>query len=95
MQEPEFIGGDVDLRINIYRSQKAVNSAMNNATMNTRGTVSGTGMLDTVGKVLDSADKMPDAVGNVPDNSQERQIFKYVLERGGNLTAWEIIYVEH
>ena len=68
---------------------------MNNATMNTRGTVSGTGMFDTVGKVLDSADKMPDAVGNVPDNSQERQIFKYVLERGGNLTAWEIIYVEH
>ena len=85
----------MDLRINIYRSQKAVNRAMNNATMNTRGTVSGTGMLDTVGKVLDSADKMPDAVGNVPDNSQERQIFKYVLERGGNLTAWEIIYVEH
>ncbi len=31
LQEPEFIGGEVDLRINIYRSQSDTNNAMINA----------------------------------------------------------------
>ena len=31
LQEPEFIGGEVDLRINIYRGQVDTNSAMINA----------------------------------------------------------------
>ena len=31
LQEPEFIGGEVDLRINIYRGQGNTNNAMINA----------------------------------------------------------------
>lgn len=31
MREPEFIGGEVDLRINIYRGQVATNNAIINA----------------------------------------------------------------
>ena len=31
LREPEFIGGEVDLRINIYRGQIDTNSAMINA----------------------------------------------------------------
>ncbi len=80
LREPEFIGGDVDLRINIYRSQRAVNSAVNNGIMSNKETVSGTEMPDTAEKVPDSADKMP-------DNDQERWIFKYVLEHGSITTA--------
>ena len=76
LQEPEFIGGDVDLRINIYRNQNKANNAMNDA----NGVVNGTGMPDSADKVPDSADKMP-------DNTQERRIFKYVLEHGSITTA--------
>ena len=80
LREPEFIGGDVDLRINIYRSQRAENSATNNAIMSNKETVSGTEMPDTAEKVPDSADEMP-------DSSQECRIFKYVLEHGSITTA--------
>ena len=76
LREPEFIGGDVDLRINIYRNQSAANSTTNNA----NGDVNGTGMPDSADKVPNSADKMP-------DNTQERRIFKYVLEHGSITTA--------
>ena len=31
LREPEFIGGEVDLRINIYRGQVDTNNAMINA----------------------------------------------------------------
>ncbi len=76
LQEPEFIGGDVDLRINIYRGQIEVNNAKND----TNGVINGAGMPDSADKVPDSADKMP-------DNTQERLIFKYVLEHGSITTA--------
>ena len=37
LQEPEFIGGEVDLRINIYRGQVATNNAMINANSTKNG----------------------------------------------------------
>lgn len=84
LQEPEFIGGDVDLRINIYRTPKAANSAMNNATMNAKETVSGTGMPDNADKPpinrRQTADKMP-------VNEQEQLVYKYVLENNGITTV--------
>lgn len=52
LREPEFIGGEVDLRINIYRGQI-----------------------------------VPNAPNRVPDNEQEQQIYKYVLENGYIATA--------
>lgn len=69
LQEPEFIGGDVDLRINIYRSQSTVNSATNNAIMNANGTENGvndvnvmiTKEQEQVKKLLDAIEKNPSA----------------------------------
>ncbi len=80
LREPEFIGGDVDLRINIYRNQSTANNATNNAIMSNKERVSGAEMPDTAEKVPDSADKMP-------DSSQECRIFEYVLEHGSITTA--------
>lgn len=65
LREPEFIGGEVDLRINIYRGQtNDVTSA------------------DNADKVPDINRKMPDSIGGLPDNEQERKIYQYVLENG-------------
>lgn len=69
LQEPEFIGGDVDLRINIYRSQSTANSATNNATINANGTENGvndvnvmiTKEQEQVKKLLDAIEKNPSA----------------------------------
>lgn len=69
LQEPEFIGGDVDLRINIYRSQSTVNSATNNAIINANGTENGvndvnvmiTKEQEQVKKLLDAIEKNPSA----------------------------------
>ena len=63
LMEPEFIGGEVDLRINIYRGQ--VDTETSNG-------------IDSVDKVPDSdaempdtTNKMPDSAAKVPDNEQE------------------------
>ena len=40
MREPEFIGGEVDLRINIYRGQ--IDTDVNNAMINANNTKNGT-----------------------------------------------------
>ena len=87
LREPEFIGGEVDLRINIYRGQVDTN----NAKVNDNGIDFG---VNNTEKVPDSADKMPDTIEKVPDsadkmpnNKQEQQIYKYVLENGSITTA--------
>ena len=77
--EPEFIGGEVDLRINIYRGQVA--------TKTTNG-------IDSVDKVPDTADEVPDSANKVPDNEQEQQIYKHVLEKGFITTATVIELLE-
>ena len=80
LREPEFIGGEVDLRINVYRNR--LDSTVDQD-------VSG-----SADKMPDSADKMPDSTGKVPNiidtwpkNKQEKQIYKYVLENGFITTA--------
>ena len=69
LQEPEFIGGDVDLRINIYRNRNDVNITKNN-----------TNETENIIRVPDTAVKVPDNTSKMPDNEQERLIYKYVLE---------------
>ena len=49
LREPEFIGGEVDLRINIYRGQVATDDLNNDYRMP-----------DTMNKVPDSANEVPD-----------------------------------
>ena len=86
LREPEFIGGEVDLRINIYRGQtNAVTGADNADTVPD----SADEVPDNTAKVPDKADnvpdtnkKMPDSIEGLPDNEQERKIYQYVLENG-------------
>ena len=79
LREPEFIGGEVDLRINIYRVQVA--------TKTTNGIDSIDKVPDTADEVPDIADKVPNSANEVPDNEQEQQIYKHVLEKGFITTA--------
>lgn len=93
LREPEFIGGEVDLRINIYRGQTNAVTGSDNADT----------VPDSIGIVPDSADKapnnadtmpdnaaklpdinkkMPDTIEGLPDNEQEWKIYQYVLENG-------------
>ena len=64
LREPEFIGGEVDLRINIYRGQ----ANTNNAKFNDNEIHFGVNDID---KVPDNTKKMPDSAGKVPDNTEK------------------------
>lgn len=93
LREPEFIGGEVDLRINIYRGQVAPNDLndLNNANKvpdTTEGLPDTTDKVpDTMEKMPDSSNGVPDTTEEVPDNEQEQQIYKYVSENGYITTA--------
>ena len=87
LREPEFIGGEVDLRINVYRNR--FEGAIDYDDFN-----SADKMPDSADKMPDSADKMPDSankvphiIDNWPPNEQEKRIYKYVLENGFITTA--------
>ena len=96
LREPEFIGGEVDLRINIYRDQS--NQSNDTVDLNDRGSDlndpnSADKVPGNISKVPDSADKVPDNTSKVPDNAikmpdseQEQRIYKYVLENGSITT---------
>ena len=90
LREPEFIGGEVDLRINIYRCQV-------DGTVDLNDLNNAIKMPDTIDKMPDSANGVPDTTEKIPDNEQEQQIYKYVLENGSITTAEtvEILDVKH
>lgn len=97
LREPEFIGGEVDLRINIYRGQQV---DTNNATINVNGVGNGVNVIENGAnavKVPDNADKMPDSMEGLPHNRQEQQIYKYVLKNGSITTskAAELLSIKH
>ena len=77
LREPEFIGGEVDLRINIYRGQAD----------NCTNADHGQKVPDTNKKVPESAGKVPDTIERLPNNEQERKIYQYVLENGSVTSA--------
>ena len=66
LQEPEFIGGEVDLRINIYRGQVEVDN-LNDASKVPDIT---DGVLDTVEIMPDTTDVVPDTAEIVPDTAE-------------------------
>ena len=70
LQEPEFIGGEVDLRINIYRGQ--VDGTVDLNDLNNAIKVP-----DTTEKVPDSGNEVPDTTEKMPDSEQEQQINMY------------------
>ena len=90
LREPEFIGGEVDLRINIYRGQINDNvdrgSDLNdpNSADKVPGNISK--VPDSADKVLDNTSKVPDNAIKMPDSEQEQRIYKYVLENGSITT---------
>ena len=98
LREPEFIGGEVDLRINIYRGQVTSNDLdIANKAPDKIGKMpdsidkmpdSADKMPDTMKKMPDSSGGMPDKTEEMPDNGQEQQIYKYVSENG-SITAAE------
>ena len=97
LREPEFIGGEVDLRINIYRGQIDLNNANkvpdNDDEMpDTIKKVPDNAKIvpDTIGKVPDSVDKMPDTIEGLPDNEQEQQIYSITTAK-----AVELLRVKH
>ena len=83
LREPEFIGGEVDLRINIYRGQvkDAVDLNRDLNDLNSAGKVPDNGNI-----VPDTGKKMPDSSTKMPDSEQERLIYEYVLENGSITT---------
>ena len=91
LREPEFIGGEVDLRINIYRGQIDDASGDNNADKvpDSAGTVpnSASMMPDNADRVPDINKKVPDTIERLPDNEKERKIYQYVLENGSITTS--------
>ena len=90
LREPEFIGGEVDLRINIYRGQINDNSDRNSGLNDLN---SAEKLPDSTLKVPNSAakvpdngeimpdrtEKVPDSTMKMPDSEQEQIIYKYVL----------------
>ena len=111
LREPEFIGGEVDLRINIYRGQVDGTVDLNdlNNAIKVPDTIdkmpdSGNEVPDktetvpdTMGKMPDSDNEVPDTTEKMPDSEQEQQIYKYVLENRSITTAEtvEILDVKH
>ena len=72
LREPEFIGGEVDLRINIYRGQSNDAADVDSAEK----------VPDSASTVPDSTGKVPDSAGKVPETDQEKQIYKVAQKNG-------------
>ena len=83
LQEPEFIGGEVDLRINIYRDQVATNNAMINA----NGTKNGA---NGVKCGVDDGTN----IAEVPLNKEQTQIEKLLQIIEKNPSATQAYYAE-
>lgn len=86
LREPEFIGGEVDLRINIYRDQSNDTVDLNDRGSDLNDPNSADKVPGNISKVPDSADKVPDNAIKMPDSEQEQRIYKYVLENGSITT---------
>ena len=89
LREPEFIGGEVDLRINIYRDQSNQSNDtvdLNDLDRDLNDPNSADKVPGNISKVPDSADKVPDNAIKMPDSEQEQRIYKYVLENGSITT---------
>ena len=86
LREPEFIGGEVDLRINIYRGQVDTNNAMINAN-DTKDGVNG------VDCGVNDAGNGTNGV-EVPLNKEQAQIEKLLQIIEKNPSATQAYYAE-
>ncbi len=79
LREPEFIGGETDLRINIYRRQAYLQSSDSLS----HG-VNGSHLTD---KLPQTDIDCRQAADKLPITEQEKQIHKYTMEQGSITTA--------
>ena len=87
LREPEFIGGEVDLRINIYRGQSNDAADVDSAE---KMPDSASTVPDSASIVPDSASTVPDSTGKVPETDQEKQIYK-VAQKNGFVTRVQVM----
>lgn len=100
LQEPEFIGGEVDLRINIYRNPINDNSVKNGIddvetterVLENAGKVPGIAgeCRKSAGKVPGSAGGCRKSAGKVPENGQENLIYTFI-QRNGSATRLQVM----
>lgn len=74
LAEPEFVGGEVDLRINIYRNQVSGTDVIRHSANDA----------ETAGKL--PTDRRETA-GKLPATEQEQKIHRYIIENGSITTA--------
>lgn len=93
LREPEFIGGDVDLRINIYRRQ-AVN--VNYLEHRTQSIAYADRVQEKDNGCRKSAGKMPESAVKMPINEQEKIVCQFIMENGfiTTMKATEILGVK-
>ena len=73
LREPEFIGGEVDLRINIYRGQADDITDADNAAKES----------ESARTAPESAGKVPEKCRKVPETDQELLVYKVVQKTEG------------
>ena len=108
LREPEFIGGEVDLRINIYRGQVDGTVDLNDLNTAVKPPLKCRILLIKCRIVPAKCRIVPAKCrillikcrimsNKVPDNAQEQQIYRYVLENGSITTAEtvELLDVKH
>ena len=74
LREPEFIGGEVDLRINIYRGQIDGTNSLQHSD-------------DSIGTAVKLPLNRRETANKLPITEQEQKIHKYALENGSISTA--------
>ena len=93
LREPEFIGGEVDLRINIYRGQIDTNNATNNA----NGVINGVGGVksgvDCINNGVDRVERGTNGIG-VAKKTEQTQIEKLLQVIEKNPSATQAYYAE-
>ena len=93
LREPEFIGGEVDLRINIYRGQIDTNNATNNA----NGVINGVGGVksgvDCINNGVDRVERGTNGIG-VAKKTEQTQIEKLLQVIEKNPFATQAYYAE-
>ena len=96
LREPEFIGGEVDLRINIYRGQISDTVDLNDHNNVGKVPDNGNKVPDNTVKMPNTGEKVPDSSVKMPDSEQEQLIYEYVLENGSITTskAMELLNVK-
>ena len=93
LREPEFIGGEVDLRINIYRGQVETNNATNNDNGVRNGVDGVKSGVDCINNGVDRVERGTNGIG-VAKKTEQTQIEKLLQVIEKNPSATQAYYAE-